>query len=1491
MAADRRYVERPPRLQPTLPRGTVEIPAPPGRDTSQQGIIQQVALPLVTVGGFLLVSLLGGQGNLAMQLLTTVPMGIAAVVTTTLAWREWRRARRDEAAAREAYILQLTDLRREMELQQQQQQEFYQHNYPDPDALFQIIAKEGETSARLWERRSTDPDFGALRLGVGNRASTVIYQAPSSVADDGGDLPKEANRLAGDSRILRHAPILVRLFHQMTEDDNFADAEAEPTYHAVGLCGSAAELYPAVYAMLAGFVLFHSPAEANLLLVAPGSATNQWSWMRPLPHCPLPRRRDQRQVYPICIEEKTGSGGPTRVKAFWRHLRTELDRREMRLQDKDSRFDRLPFLLVIVDLLQLQNPDSTLSALADVEGEAAVAKLMQMGDQLGVGVLFLAPERNRLPSQCQAVLELARTSTGTETAFRFAAVGNDAHRFRGQADTVNGVDQISRMALSLSKLNVRLAYGQDVPAALGFMEMFGRQTLEDLEMGRAWERSKLPEAAEWMSGLVGMMSGGELRQMTYSADRDGVHGMVAGSTGSGKSELLMTLILGLCVRYDPSIINFVLIDFKGGAAFEPFRNLPHCVDIVTNLEGAMVDRMFAAIIAELNRRQEINRREEVKHIVHYRQKGYHLDPARPPYPHLFVFIDEFAEMIAGNAEYKAQLDSITRLGRALGVSLILAAQRPTGVTDQMRANIKFRICLRVETREESGEMLRRPEAAYLPPGVPGRGYLQIGNENIELIQVAYSGEDYLHNLMDDEMTPEGATALNQDIVWLRRLGTKFEAPKLFEVLVAEMDQLARSSGVPVQKKPWPSPLPKAPQSLSLGDMIPEIEYIPASDLIYTRPEDAASSPCFEPILTAWLDGTQPTWGSLDWSERAMHAVVGLVDDPSHAAQRVLRLNFQHGHVAVFGTSAAGKSTLLRTVALALAALHTPEMLHLYLVDFGNRSLDVLSGLPHTGAFITANETERLQRLLNYLTEVVEGRKQALASARANSLYSYNQNPSNRPMPAVLVLIDNFAEFKDSFEDLLPQLTSLIRDGLSNGLHFIVTGEQSSALPSKVYALFTERLAFKLAEMGEYGNIVGRGVTAITDTPGRGYLAFEGCPLEFQALLPVKPTDAQRDTGSDETRALAELVDRISQSWATQQVNPDLLPVPVHVLQPLVTLESILEESAPDDESISVPLGIQDRNLQPALVDLGQVMHSAVSGTQLSGKTNLLWSWIISLAYRYSPAQVGMVLVDSLGYLADYRGLRSLAELPHVLGVVTETSHMEELCAHLAYEQENLSPGEAPSRQIFIFIDNYDDFNELKADSDLLTRLTRSKPGRPLVHFILSGTPLGMRSGDDFLRRVTQSRFGLATNKDAVGESPHNATLPRSLRDSELPIGRGFIVRSGKLETLQVALPWRLEDGLEAGMDMWVEQINIRWEAEARATWLELPAEDATAEGAEAEEGTGAELAEPDPALVAAARAALGPIVGETMLAQLPPAETVALAQSYDLLGEAEVAHE
>ena len=359
----------------------------------------------------------------------------------------------------------------------------------------------------------------------------------------------------------------------------------------------------------------------------------------------------------------------------------------------------------------------------------------------------------------------------------------------------------------------------ELPRSLTLLGMFsiidGKPVnqLSDLDIATKWQRSMTAENQEWLRGAIGLISSKEVRTLVFQAQADGVHGMVAGTTGSGKSELLQTLISAMAIRYDPRLVNFVLVDYKGGPTIEPFRKLPHCVDMATNLQGNAVERIFIAINAEMNRRSEILAKAGVSDLVEYRKKvipGLKPDSPLPnTFPHLFIIVDEFAEMIAQNPDYRVKFESITRLGRSFGVSLILGTQRPTGVvSDQMRANMKFRICLRVETPEDSKELLKRPDAARLPQ-IGGRGYVQAGTELLTEVQAAWAGAPFDGATINDPAYPLD--------VLLRVLEKQGDPPRsmlgwVVGALAAEAERL----NIPKQMKPWPDPLP---ETLSLNTPI------------------------------------------------------------------------------------------------------------------------------------------------------------------------------------------------------------------------------------------------------------------------------------------------------------------------------------------------------------------------------------------------------------------------------------------------------------------------------------------------------------------------------------------------------------------------------------------------------------------------------------------------------------------------------------------------
>lgn len=1433
---EKKYIDRPPRIEPELPSGVREIPNPPDIDENPGAIMAQAFLPMIMILGYAVVSVFGQSSNMLMM----IPMGLSVVASVALALYTNRQEKVRREKMKETYQRRISEMRRQMESEQEQQKIYYYYNYPDPEvslAIAEDLTLEEEnrcqdirSGTRLWERRPTDHDFLYLRLGISTRQSSVIYKLGDNEQVD-NPLTREAFRLAESSRLLFNVPVTIPLYYQVNEkeqkkvaaktqesdksEESEGGTKEVSIRHSIGICGVSEEIVHAyLRTMLVDYATFHSPQDTMLYVAGTSEMRKNWRWAYSLPHC---KEADKTETLCFESEEKPEENEIDRMRQYWKNLRTILERRRMRLQDKESGVDvKLPFLLVVVDV---QTPAPEWSILKDLEGEATISTILLDGQMLGAGVIFVVPDRKKVPSRVEAIIEVDHQVSENESAvFRYAETGFNSLRYVGSTQLVSTQEKAREFSKALEPLDIRRGYGSSLASTVTLLEMLNLSTIDELQAFATenWKRSMTPNLSDWLNAAVGLLSGNEPRTLTFSAKADGVHGLIAGSTGSGKSELLMTMIIGLALNYNPDVLNFVLIDYKGGAAFEPFKKLPHKVDIVTNLDQSATARVFASIIAELDRRQKLNTYTNSKDIVHYRKKGLNLEPGSPPYPHLFIIIDEFAEMISGNAEYKAQLESITRLGRALGVTLILAAQRPVGVTDQMRANIKFRICLRVETPDESRELLRRADAAFLPPGIPGRGYLQVGNENIELIQTAYTGGDY-KGPQEENVTP--------NVIWLDRAKKSaahkaVEPPKLYDVIVDMLANLATTESRP-QWRPWPEFLPNQTDMNMLSLETPlDTAYMTDEDiekLKYSEAEGVSGIALNEKATTFWTDDFK--WDGLIWGKNSMRPLVGLVDNPYLASQKPLMINFPNGHAAIFGASGRGKTTFIQTVVTDLVLTHSPDDLHIYLLDLGGRALNIFLDLPHVGAVITAEEEERVLRVLRKINDIIEHRQILFSEARINSLESYNITYPDKKLPAILVVIDNFAEFREYYDDLMSPLISILREARAYGVHFLITADVPNALTGKLYNLISERFTLKLSDPSEYSDIVGRGVPAdLSNVPGRGYVRIGNMPLEFQTALSFNPDESDPEI----LGKLNNMCLRMKELWGNRWKGEK--PSSIETLQLRISLDHLMEEAVlPDANRLNILMGIDDRTLAPAFIDIErQGPHLVVLGQPFSGKTTTLQTIILSLAVNYSPETFGMVLIDYSRKL--WKGdQHSLKELPHVMDTIEDIEQLDEFLENI--REECLDFEDHPKRRkILIVIDNYDSFTDESSRKKMLffediAGLVR-KYQTAGVYIVAAGS-IGMMNASDDLRKVfTAPNFGIALQSaDAVNRL--NGRFPRSLNEVELPMGRAFIVRSGITSMLQIATPHGTDDDMESSIDSWVQIIKEKYK-DKKAKWIRVP---------------------------------------------------------------------
>ncbi len=558
-----------------------------------------------------------------------------------------------------------------------------------------------------------------------------------------------------------------------------------------------------------------------------------------------------------------------------------------------------------------------------------------------------------------------------------------------------------------------------------------------------------------------------------------------------ESELLQSIIVGLAITHHPHLVNFVLVDFKGGAAFKPFEKIPHTVGMVTDLSGKLTERALVALKSELRRREHILSEANAKKISEYIQMRAQ-NPAMEPLPHLFIVIDEFAELAKEHPIFMEGLVSVVQKGRSLGVHLILATQKPTGsVNANIWSNLKFRICLRVASLQDSRDMLGRSEAALLPSTVPGRAYFQIGSETFDVFQSARISLP--------------ARVLNESITKKISAGNSQEVTDM-QVLMDMLEPYQETLGEQLFK-PWPVPLP---HTVSLKE-IRQRTSVPAT----TQPAE------IDYPLYGWLN-----------------CPVGLVDLPAVQQQKPWFIDMarQGGHVLVAGASGAGKSVFLRTLITSLAQTHTPAQLHFYLIDFGGQALRVFEKLPHVGGLFNESDDDYIRRLLRKLNGIIEERKQFCMNNQIEDFLSYQrrraENPTLSELPAVVLVIDRFIDFKQAYDREMDLLLSIARHGRTYGVYLVLSVDRPVAVPMQLMSLIETRIGLRLVELTDSLILIGKNDAGHIDpaVPGRGYI--RGRTLEeVHIALPFNSED-----DDEQTHLLDEWVAMIARTMKVDKLH-------------------------------------------------------------------------------------------------------------------------------------------------------------------------------------------------------------------------------------------------------------------------------------------------------------------------------------------------------------------
>jgi DNA segregation ATPase FtsK/SpoIIIE, S-DNA-T family len=851
---------------------------------------------------------------------------------------------------------------------------------PDPA---EVLYQATEPGLRLWERRPGAPDFLTVAAGIADQ----FWSPPVESAS--GELAADVRTIVAETSVLPQVPAVVDL----------SDGGV------VGIQGDRDTALAAARAMVCEAVVTSGPADLNVAVFTDADRIGAWDWTKWLPHGADPRSGTERlaavgaeqcEALAESLLEAARSAGHQAAQSGWDP------------QGKPA----MPALLIVVDGVSL------------LEGRPCRLRDLLAGRAGAVSGIVLT---TRLPALCTAVLSVDHDGTGR---LERVATGDAVTGVLMHAMPRRRARELARALARFEDPEVR-AEGAGLPDQINLLPLLELPETSGYAVARRWREGARSQRVGAVLGVT------ERELFQIDLDDDGPHGLIAGTTGSGKSELLRTMIASMAVAADPEHLTFVLVDYKGGGALDQCARLPHVVGLVTDLDEHLGERALRCLEAELRHREHALRAVGLGHIRDYQRLRSAERPELAPMPRLVVVIDEFATLVKALPDFVESLVSIAQRGRSLGMHLILATQRPSGsVSDAIKNNMKLRIALRLETAGDSQDVIDSPAAWSIGTRQWGRGFWRVSPNEVLPVQTALS----------TGVTPDSVARAPVTVhrfvlgapVTERGAASDGRETDLRRIVAAANDAFAVAGFAP-PRRPWPDPLPARVDLIRLGA---------AARALQGR---ASGQTAF-----------------------------ALADDPDRQAQYTVGWDQAAGNLLVYGAVGAGTSTALAAIALAQAAASAPDRLHVFVLDLGAGDLAPLGGLPHTGAYIGATEQERQHRLIRMLRRELDERKSAGLRAGARAGW--------------LVLIDNIGALKDESEKnvhgmaRLEELTRVYADGPQVGIHIAAAADRLGAVPANWPALTPQKLLMRLADSGEYAAFDLPRVSVSEFVPGRAIVA-------------------------------------------------------------------------------------------------------------------------------------------------------------------------------------------------------------------------------------------------------------------------------------------------------------------------------------------------------------------------------------------------------------------
>ena len=1105
-------------------------------------------------------------------------------------------------------------------------------------------------------------------------------------------------------------PDCIKLARQLCEEfetvDNVPMVVNLRQVGGLGLCGPRQWLQEVQAAVTVQIASLYSPAEVVIACLTSGARLESWEWLEWLPHTSSPHT--PLAANHLASDSATGN-------ELLSALEGVLEDRQKSRESGGPKIERGP----IFDSTKAERPGGEVPAIVVIVDDVTVDqarlnRLAELGPDAGIHVVWSAETLGEIPAACRTFVAIDRR----DGAFGEVRRGRVVHPVA--LDRLNQADarRFARILAPVVDAGVPVDDDSDLPRSISYVQLTGHDIADSPEaalerwqmsgsiLGRSPGAEAVPGPPVSLSAIVGQ---GSASPVVLDLRMHGPHALVGGTTGAGKSEFLQAWVLGMAQSLSPDRVTFLFVDYKGGSAFARCSDLPHFVGMVTDLSPFLVRRALTSLRAELHYREELLNRKGAKDLVTLEKRG---DPECPP--SLVIVVDEFAALVGEVPEFVDGIVDVAQRGRSLGLHLILATQRPAGVIkDNLRANTNLRVALRMADESDSQDVLGDMMAAHFPQEAPGRGAAKTGPGRITVFQSAYPG------------------ARTSEDVQAAAIG------------VEEMD-----FGTP---RPWHVAEPPRP-----GKDVPQ-----DLDRVVDTLREAARVAHIPAPRRPWLPELAQTYDIQGLNQRTdSELVLGVVDDPEHQAH--LRECFfpdREGNIAFYGASGSGKTTALRTLAIAAGITPRGGPVNVYGLDYAGGGLDMLTSMPHVGDVVSGDDEERVYRVINMIGDIVDERAARFSKIRAQDLAAYRRISGNAAEPRVLLLIDNIGSLVDELQSatrhqkLWNRFQQILLDGRSVGVHVAAGADRYQAIPTSLASNFQRKIVFRQADVDGYLNFgVARDVLDPTSFPGRALQVGDSRVLQIAIL--------------------GDNINPLAQSRMIEQLGVFMSKTPRQWPSPVGAMPEVLPATqVPESIAGNPVIGMESESLAPlAFRGVGTL---SVGGGPQTGRSNAM-AWLAHTLMKAYPQATFLHISSGRSALSN-----RFRWAEHAVGV--------EATQELLTRNKQLLEEQAPEGEpgVILVVENLAGYVYSAADSTLTECITLARSNGHLV--VAEADVSGWSRAGGLGSAIKGGRAGLVLCP-AVSDSDYviGVSAPALASRENVP-GRGYFAQNGKIWKVQIPL--------------------------------------------------------------------------------------------------------